>query len=194
MTDSHLGLSVFFLSIEEGERMLLAAILVIALIGGVIPWVISIHRKLVILNESLCNAMSQIGVQLSSRFDALTALLYRTKHYANDESELLIETIQLKRRNINANSTPRDVALQEQIIEEVLQKILNVSKQYVEIQSDEALHKTMDAMQAFENMLKTSRLIYNDSVTKFNKEIRVLPVLVVAKLFGFSKKDYLIML
>jgi LemA protein len=34
----------------------------------------------------------------------------------------------------------------------------------------------MDAVQTFENMVRTSRLIYNDSVTKLNREIRMFPV------------------
>jgi len=54
-------------------------------------WVISTQRRLVILDENVSNAMSQIGVQLSIRFDALTALLDLTQGYAKHESETLIE-------------------------------------------------------------------------------------------------------
>jgi LemA protein len=35
----------------------------------------------VVLDENIRNAMSQIGVQFSSRFDALTVLLDLTKGY-----------------------------------------------------------------------------------------------------------------
>ncbi|MEA4841863.1 MAG: hypothetical protein VB134_01645 [[Clostridium] symbiosum] len=38
-------------------------------------------RRLVVLDENIRNAMSQIGVQFSSRFDALTVLLDLTKGY-----------------------------------------------------------------------------------------------------------------
>ena len=37
------------------------------------------QRKLVAMDENINNAMGQIGVQLSSRWDALTALLDLTK-------------------------------------------------------------------------------------------------------------------
>lgn len=36
-------------------------------------WAISTQRKLAVMDENINNAMAQIGVQLSSRFDALTA-------------------------------------------------------------------------------------------------------------------------
>ena len=42
-------------------------------------WVMNTQRTLVAMDENINNAMSQIGVQLSSRFDALTALLDLTK-------------------------------------------------------------------------------------------------------------------
>lgn len=36
-------------------------------------WAISTQRKLAVMDENINNAMAQIGVQLSSRFDALAA-------------------------------------------------------------------------------------------------------------------------
>ena len=68
----------------------LASIAIIVLIA---LWAISTQRKLVVLDENISNAMSQIGVQLSSRFDALTALLDLAKSYTKHESETLIKTI-----------------------------------------------------------------------------------------------------
>jgi LemA protein len=49
----------------------------------------------------------------------------------------------------------------------------------------------MDALQTFENMMRTSRLIYNDSVTKFNREIRMFPVSIISGMLGFRQRDYL---
>ena len=66
------------------------------IIGGLIAifviWGIGVQRRLVAMDENVNNAMSQIGVQLSSRFDALTALLDLAKGYAAHESQTLIET------------------------------------------------------------------------------------------------------
>ena len=56
-----------------------------ALVVIIILWIISAQRSLTALDENVNNAMSQIGVQLSSRWDALTALLDLTKGYAEHE-------------------------------------------------------------------------------------------------------------
>ncbi|MGI5997698.1 MAG: LemA family protein [Lutispora sp.] len=171
--------------------MLPTFIAIIAIIGVIILWVISTQRKLVILDENVSNAMSQIGVQLSSRFDALTALLDLTKGYAKHESETLIETIKSRRSVITAKSTPEDVLHQEGVISEALGRIAMVTEQYPELKANQTYIKTMGAVETFENMVRTSRLIYNDSVTKLNREIRMFPVSMIAGILGFRQRDYL---
>jgi LemA protein len=171
--------------------MLFAFIAVIAIVVIGVFWVISTQRKLVVLDENISNAMSQIGVQLSSRFDALTALLDLTKGYAKHESETIIETIKSRRSVITAKSTPDDVLRQEGVITEALGRIAMVTEQYPELKANETYIKTMDAVQTFENMVRTSRLIYNDSVTKLNREIRMFPTSLVAGTLGFAQREYL---
>ena len=61
----------------------MALIIVGVVLVIIILWFISAQRKLVAMDENINNAMGQIGVQLSSRWDALTALLDLTKGYAD---------------------------------------------------------------------------------------------------------------
>jgi LemA protein len=190
--DGGFGYSVSAFSKKEGGFIVLLNFIAIAAIAAVIVlWAISTQRRLVVLDENISNAMSQIGVQLSSRFDALTALLDLTKGYAKHESETLIETIKSRRSVITAKSTPEDVLRQEGVISEALGRIAMVMEQYPELKANQTYIKTMDAVQTFENMVRTSRLIYNDSVTKLNREIRMFPVSIIAGMLGFRQRDYL---
>ena len=166
----------------------LASIAIIVLIA---LWAMSTQRKLVVLDENISNAMSQIGVQLSSRFDALTALLDLAKSYAKHESETLIKTIKSRRIIITAKSTPEDVLRQEGIISEALCRIAMLSEHYPELKANETYITTMDAVQTFENMVRTSRLVYNDSVTKLNREIHMFPTTIIAGVLGFRQRNYL---
>lgn len=171
--------------------MLQTFIVITIIVTVIVLWIISTQRRLVILDENISSAMSQIGVQLSSRFDVLTALLNVAKGYAKHESEMLIETIKSRRSMITAKSTPYDVLCQEGIISEALKRLAVVTEQYPELAANQTYIKTMDAVQIFENMIRTSSLIYNDSVTKLNREIRMFPVSVIARILGFRKRDYL---
>lgn len=167
--------------------LIIIALLVVLLAG----WVMSTQRRLVVMDENINNAMSQIGVQLSSRFDALTALLDLAKGYAAHESQTLIETIKSRRSVITTKSTPQDVLQQEGVISEALGRISMVAERYPELKADKGYAKCMDAVDSYEKMVRTSRLIYNDSVTKLNREIRMFPVSLIAGMLGFRQRDYL---
>lgn len=167
--------------------LIIIALLVVLLAG----WVMSTQRRLVVMDENINNAMSQIGVQLSSRFDALAALLDLAKGYAAHESQTLIETIKSRRSVITAKSTPQDVLQQEGVISEALGRISMVAERYPELKADKGYAKCMDAVDSYEKMVRTSRLIYNDSVTKLNREIRMFPVSLIAGMLGFRQRDYL---
>ncbi len=168
--------------------ILIIIVLLVILVAG---WVMSTQRRLVVMDENINNAMSQIGVQLSSRFDALTALLDLAKGYAAHESQTLIETIKSRRSVITAKSTPQDVLQQEGVISEALGRISMVAERYPELKADKGYAKCMDAVDSYEKMVRTSRLIYNDSVTKLNREIRMFPVSLIAGMLGFRQRDYL---
>ena len=171
--------------------MLPIFIAIIAIVAMIVLWAISMQRKLVVLDENINNAMSQIGVQLSGRFDALTALLDLTEGYAKHESEILMATIKSRRSMITAKSSPEDVLRQEGVISEALGRIAMVTEQYPELKANQNYIKTMNAVEIFENMVRTSRLIYNDSVTKLNREIRMFPVSMIVGMLGFRQRDYL---
>lgn len=165
-------------------------ILVVAIIALIFLWFVSAQRKLVAMDENINNAMSQIGVQLSSRWDALTALLDLTKGYTEHEYKTLSDTIKM-RSSITSTSTAKDVNAQENILTEAMGKIMAVAESYPELKANENYIKTMDSVNAYEEMVRRSRLVYNDSVTKLNRAIRMFPTSVVAGILGIGSRDYL---
>ncbi len=168
------------------------AIIIIVLLAAIIGiWIISTQRKLVVMDENINNAMQQIGVQLSSRFDALTALLDLAKGYAVHESQTLIETIKSRRSVITAKSTPDEVLKQEGILSEALGRIAAVAEAYPELKANENYLYTMNSVQSYEKMVRSSRLIYNDNVTKINRILRMFPTNLIGNMLGFKQRDYL---
>lgn len=143
----------------------MALIIVGVVLVIIILWFISAQRKLVAMDENINNAMGQIGVQLSSRWDALTALLDLTKGYADHEYKTISDTIKM-RTSINSNSSAAEVNKQENMLTEAMGKIMAVAESYPELKANENYIKTMDSVNEYEKMVRQSRLIYNDSVTK----------------------------
>lgn len=180
------------LSVHNEEKYMMPTLIVIFVIIIIVAlWAISAQRRLVSMDENVNNALIQIGVQLSNRFDALTALLNLTQEYARHECEVLIDTIHSKRSVITAKSTSDDILGQEEIITEALAMIAMVTEQYPEIKASPMYIKTMNAVQIYENMVRNCCLIYNNNVTKLNRETRVFPASMIAGILGLQKRDYL---
>lgn len=171
--------------------MLSTLISIILITASIVLWTISTRRRLVVLDENISNAMMQIGIQLSSCFDSLIPLLDLTNIYEKQENQTLMETIKLKRSIITAKSTIDNVLHQEEVISKALGRIAMITELYPELKSNLIYIKAMDAVQIFENMLHTSRLIYNNSVSKLNREIRMFPISIIARLLGLPQRDYL---
>ncbi len=162
----------------------------VIILAVIVLWFISTQRKLVAMDENINNAMSQIGVQLSSRWDALSALLDLTKGYAQHEYQTLSETIKM-RSSITSKSTAADIDNQENILTEAMGKIMAVAESYPELKANENYIKTMDSVNEYEKMVRQSRLIYNDSVTKLNRTIRMFPASIAASMLHITSRDYL---
>ena len=149
------------------------------------------QRKLAVMDGNIQNAMNQIGVQISSRFDALFAVLDLMKGYAADDIQPLMERAAARRSVITARSAPEEVSEQEQVIEETVKSIRLAAERNPLLCADKNYTKCMDAVECYGRMVYTSRLIYNDSVTKLNSALGMFPTNVIAGILGFHKREYL---
>ena len=163
-------------------------ILDVVLLAGL--WLVSARRKLVSSDELCKNSLSQIGVQLNSRWDALSALVDLTKGYNEHEYNTLRDII-AQRTAVGRNSTAAEVNAQEEKISSVLRQINVVAEQYPALKASEMYSKTMEGVNQYENQVRLSRMTYNDVVTKYNRLVRMFPDSIAAALFGFREKDYL---
>ena len=168
----------------------MTAIIIIAILAVLLFWGIGVQRKLVNQEELCKNAMSQIGVQQNSRWDALTALVELVKSYNEHEYNTLKDVISM-RQPLGRNSTAAEVNAQENAINDAMRQINVAVERYPELKANEMFNKTMDSVNVYENQVRTARMVYNDSVTKYNKVIRQIPENIVAALFHFTAKDYL---
>ena len=168
----------------------MTAIIIIAIVAILVLWVISVQRKLVKQEEICKNGLSQIGVQLASRWDALKALAELTKRYSEHEYKTITDTI-AQRRPITAASSSADANAQENLFNEALGRLNLVVERYPELKANETYIKTMDSVNTYQNQVRMSQMVYNDSVTKFNQLIRQFPDSIVASLFHFTPREYL---
>ena len=165
-------------------------IIIVAIIAIVALWFMGVQRKLVSSDELCQNSMSQIGVQQQSRWDAVSALVKLTKSYNEHEYNTLVDVIK-QRKDITRTSAAADANAQEDILVAAAAKIRFVAEQYPELKADATYAKTMESLNNYENQVRMSRMVFNDSVTKYNRIVRQFPDSIVASILKFPLREYL---
>ena len=172
------------------DGFIIGIMILVVLVICIVSWFIRSQNRLVHTEELCGNAMSQIGVQQASRWDALNVLADLTKGYSLHEYQTLQETI-ATRKQINANTTAAEAQHQESILTRSFGLIHALAESYPDLKSNTVYLKTMDSVQDFEGKVRMSRMVYNDSVTKYNRLVRSFPSSIAAIMMGFRIREYL---
>lgn len=152
-------------------------------------YILSIQRKLVKLEELMKNALGQINAQLKTRWDAVTSLVQMTKQYTEHEHDTLMDVI--VQRRMESVSSPDDVNDQNDAIGSVLGRLSVVVEQYPQLKADGIFKETMGGIQRYEENVRLSRMVYNDSVTKLNTLVRQWPSSFVASMLHVPEQKYI---
>ena len=123
--------------------------IIVALAVIVIGYFISTQRTLVGLDEMCKNALSQIEVQLNSRFDAVIALAKTAAQYAKHESETIIQTIEARGGNTSA-ATPAGINAQADLLGQMMSRLNVVVEQYPELKASDLYAKAQDGQRQYE--------------------------------------------
>ena len=152
-------------------------------------YVFIMQRQFVHLDELCRNAISQIDVQLNSRWDAVQSLARMTAQYARHESETILATIRERRRG---NVMTAEQANEQQYeLQQVTGRLIAIGEAYPDLKAESVFRETMQGMREWEEKVRMSRMVYNDIATKMNRLVRQWPSAFVASLLNFRKYDYM---
>lgn len=164
-------------------------IVILALLVMIGLYVMNTYNSLVSMREFVRNSMGNIATQIESRWDALKSMIDATKKYSEHESQVL-QDITASRSGVNKNSSAADVKKDDALFEQAISRLNVVVENYPQLKANDLYIKTMDNIDKYENNVRMSRMVYNDTVTKLNRTIQQFPSSIVASMFGFTQSDY----
>ena len=166
-------------------------IIILAIAAALVLWGIGVQNKLVQSDELCNNALKQINVQQVSRYDALQALVKLTREYASYESETLQKVIEMRRITASPHPTVEDINANEAALQAMSAKLIAVAEQYPDLKANQTYQQTMADIKQYEENVRLARMTFNDTVTRYNNQVRMFPGSVVAGILGFAKREYL---
>ena len=166
-------------------------IIIIAVIAVLVLWVISVQNKLVKQDEFCNNAIKQISVQQTSRYDALETAVKIAREENAIEGENYEKIIGMRRPSASATPPVAEINATETALGSFAARLMAVAEAYPQLTGTEAYQKAMDKYFEYEETVRVSRMTFNDTVTKYNREVRSFPGSVIASMLGFPVREYL---
>lgn len=157
-------------------------LIVIVIITGII---LSNYNKFVRANNKVSESESAIDVLLNQRFDLLPNIIETVKGYTKHESGTLEELTKLRS---SYNNTGFSIDETEKINKK-FSSIMVLAESYPELKANSQFMSLQSTLSDIEDKLNDARLYYNNTVTRYNNMVESIPSNIVAKIFGFNKKE-----
>ncbi len=161
-----------------------------AIVVVLIIFVVKLYNELVGARQKVKNAWSQIDVQLQRRFDLIPNFVETVKGYMTHEKETFEKITSLRPSWANATNISEKAELNNQL-SSTLKTIMAVSENYPDLKANQTFSELQEELRNTENKISYSRQFYNDTVTRYNTSLDVIPTNIVAGMNSgkFSKAE-----
>ncbi len=161
---------------------------VIAAIGILVLFIVSIYNSLVVLRNRVDNSLAQISVQLKRRADLIPNLVETVKGYAKHE-KTVFENVTKARASMMSAGSVEDKLSANNMLTSALKSLFAVAENYPKLMASENFLKLQADLSETEDKISYTRQFYNDTVLMYNNKVQMFPSNIFAKLFGFKEKD-----
>lgn len=180
------------------KKGLVTGIVVIAVLVAAFVWVKNVYNQMVVSDENVQAAWSQVENVYQRRADLIPNLVATVKGYAAHESETLESVVAARAKATQVTVDPENLTPEalEQFNEaqgelsSALGRLLLIQENYPELKANQNFLELQAQLEGTENRITTERMKYNESAKYFNTGIRRFPDNIVASIFGFEKKGY----
>jgi len=148
-----------------------------------------IYNHLVARDQQVKAAWAQVQNVLQRRADLIPNLVETVKGYATHEKEVF-ENVAAARSRLAGATSPREAAAANAGLTSALGRLLAIAENYPALKANENFMRLQDELAGTENRIAVERMRYNEAVQAFNTSIKRFPTNFLARMLGFSEKEY----
>lgn len=172
--------------------VVLLGVLFFSIFGGT-------YNKLVVSEENVKKAWSQVENVYQRRLDLIPNLVETVKGYASHERETF-ESITKARASVGQMNVTSDVVNNPEAFQKFqesqgqltsfLSRLLMVSERYPDLKANQNFLDLQAQLEGTENRISVERGRYNEAAQSFNTLRRTFPTVILAGWMGFKEKTY----
>lgn len=167
--------------------------ILLAIVVGLLLYVVMIYNNLVRLKHNVSRAWSNIDVLLKQRHDELPKLIATCQQYMKHEREVL-ENVTRARAAVAQAREAGDVGAlgaAETQMRIGLGNLFAVAENYPDLKANESFAHLESRISQLESQISDRREFYNDSVNINNIRIEQFPDNIIAGIFRFGERELL---
>jgi LemA protein len=161
-------------------------------IGAVVAIVLALlgYNTLVVRRNAVANAFASVDAQLKKRYDLIPNLVAVVRGYAKHEQAVFKEVAELRTRALAASaSTEEQLRLNAQL-GGLLGNVRLLAEGYPELKADRQFLQLQATLNEVEEQLSAARRAYNAAVKNLNDGVQMVPLNLLAGLFGFRPASF----
>lgn len=180
------------------KRGLIGIIIAAAIVLGAFIWVKNGYNKMVVSDENVQAAWSQVENVYQRRADLIPNLVATVKGYAAHEAQTLENVVAARAKATQVTVDPSDLTPEalakynaaQGELSAALGKLLMITENYPDLKANQNFLELQAQLEGTENRITTERMKFNDTAKSYNTLIRTFPNNILASVFNFEKKGY----
>ena len=180
------------------KKGLLTIIIIAAILLGGFIWVKGAYNNMVVADENVQAAWSQVENVYQRRADLVPNLVATVKGYAAHESSTLENVVAARAKATQLTVDPSDLTEEalaqfsqaQGELSSALGRLLLIQENYPDLKASQQFIELQAQLEGTENRISTERMKFNETAKAYNTLIRKFPDNILASAFGFEKKAY----
>ena len=186
----HAELPIRQIELVGSEMEVTIAVVVVVVLIPVV-YIVGTYNSLVALRNHVPESWSNVDTELMRRYDLIPNLVAAVKGYAAHEQETLQRVIELRNTCMADHGSVRH---QEGTEKALVSASAKVTRCCGRLSRPKSQHEVSLALQVelvnTEDRIQAARRFYNGNVRDYRNLCEGFPSLLVAKLFGFERRDF----
>lgn len=158
------------------------------IVGVLLIIFIAFYNSLINKRNQTENAFATIDVMLKKRFDLIPNLVTIVKQYSKHEQETFSRIAELRNTNYS-NLSDLEKHKFDEDFSRAKQGLFILAESYPELKASENFMQLQRSLNETEEQLSASRRTFNAAVTDYNNSVQSFPSNILARTFGFTRKD-----
>ncbi|WP_080905871.1 LemA family protein [Parabacteroides sp. Marseille-P3160] len=173
-------------------------IILVILAIGLFMWAKGVYNTMVVQDEGVKTAWSQVENQYQRRLDLIPNLVNTVKGYASHEQETLEGVVKARAAATQTSIDPSHIteeSLQkfqstQTELSSALSRLMVVVERYPELKANQNFLELQAQLEGTENRIAVERKRFNEVAQQYNTTVRSFPNNLFAGIFGFQQKAY----